>query len=96
MGNIAAKLADVVVVTSDNPRNEKPGSILEQIAQSIPLSVNSLIIEDRKLAILSCLEQASQDDIVLIAGKGHENYQILGSIKTYFSDQAIVKDYYKG
>ena len=96
MGNIAAKLADVVVVTSDNPRNEKPGSILEQIAQGIPPSVNSLIIEDRKLAILSCLEQASKDDIVLIAGKGHENYQILGSIKTYFSDQAIVKDYYKG
>jgi UDP-N-acetylmuramoyl-L-alanyl-D-glutamate--2,6-diaminopimelate ligase len=95
MGEIAARLSDVVIVTSDNPRTEEPSAIIEQIIQGIPLATNTLNIVDRKEAILNCLVQALPNDIVLIAGKGHENYQIIGEVKNYFSDQDVVKDYFR-
>ena len=95
MGKIACTLADKVVVTSDNPRHENPIDIMEQIMQGMPESfVDKFAIEDRRLAIMSALQEAKEDDIILIAGKGHENYQQIGDKKTYFSDQHIVLDYF--
>ena len=92
MGLIALKNADNVVVTSDNPRNESPESIIKQVVA--PLASNQyMAIVDRKLAIITCLEEAQQNDIVLIAGKGHENYQIIGHEKLFFSDQQVIEEY---
>jgi UDP-N-acetylmuramoyl-L-alanyl-D-glutamate--2,6-diaminopimelate ligase len=94
MGKIAASLADIVVVTSDNPRNEDPVAIMNQIWGGIPETFSAkLAIEDRKLAIITALQEAKQKDIILIAGKGHEDYQEIGSQRSYFSDQFVVKDF---
>lgn len=98
MGNIAHKYADCMVVTSDNPRKEQPEKIIEEIIQDLPDEFNSthvMTIIDRKLAIISCLEDAHQDDIILIAGKGHEDYQIIGEDKIFFSDQYVVNEFLK-
>lgn len=85
MGRIAAANSDRVVVTSDNPRTEDPHSIIEDILSSgaTPSFVNA----DRAAAILHAITEAGPHDTVVIAGKGHENYQILGTIKAPFSDQ---------
>jgi UDP-N-acetylmuramoyl-L-alanyl-D-glutamate--2,6-diaminopimelate ligase len=87
MGKIAAQLADVVVVTSDNPRTEEPGKILEDILTGIPDSVKPLIERDRSAAIYQAIASAEPGDGVLIAGKGHEDYQILGTEKVHFDDR---------
>lgn len=86
MGQIAAELADQVVITSDNPRSEQPAAIISQIMAGIdsPEKVNS--IEDRKQAIDYVIAQADIRDVVLIAGKGHEDYQEVNGIKQAFSD----------
>ncbi|GAC1462000.1 MAG: UDP-N-acetylmuramoyl-L-alanyl-D-glutamate--2,6-diaminopimelate ligase [Chamaesiphon sp.] len=91
MGQIAAHLADKVVVTSDNPRTENPERILQDILAGIPKSVEPDVISDRADAIRTAILQASPGDGVLIAGKGHELYQILGTEKIYFSDQEHAK-----
>lgn len=93
MGKIAANLADYVVVTSDNPRTEEPLSIIKQVVKGMTRKNKLMQIEDRKLAILSSLEEAKPQDIILIAGKGHEDYQIIGQEKLHFSDQEIVRNY---
>lgn len=94
MGKIAASIADVVVITSDNPRHEAPLEIINQIWSGIPQEFNAkLAIEDRKLAIITALQEAKHRDIILIAGKGHEDYQEIGHQKNYFSDQFVVQDY---
>lgn len=95
MGEIASRYAYGVFVTSDNPRHENPHQIIEQIVAGIPLSTKMMSITDRKLAIMSCLEEAHPEDIILIAGKGHENYQIIGDSKAHFSDQEIVNSFFK-
>ena len=87
MGKIAAELADVAVVTSDNPRTENPGQILKDIVAGIPLTVEPMVISDRAQAIATAIEQAQPGDGVLIAGKGHEDYQILGTEKIHFDDR---------
>jgi UDP-N-acetylmuramoyl-L-alanyl-D-glutamate--2,6-diaminopimelate ligase len=86
MGNIAARLADMVVVTSDNPRSEVPGKIIEQIVAGIPADKKPFVEEDRKIAIRIALKKAHKGDTVVIAGKGHEDYQILGSKRIHFDD----------
>ncbi len=93
MGEIASRYADQVVITSDNPRTENPLSIIESIRQGI---VSSAVKEepDRKKAIHWALENATSKDIVLIAGKGHEDYQQIGQEKHFFSDQAVVAEYF--
>lgn len=94
MGQVAAENADEVVVTSDNPRTEDPDIIISDILSA---NFNATIVEpDRKTAITKTLEAASVGDIVLIAGKGHEDYQIIGTEKTYFSDQAEVATWFSG
>jgi UDP-N-acetylmuramoyl-L-alanyl-D-glutamate--2,6-diaminopimelate ligase len=89
MGEVAIRLADYVFVTSDNPRSEDPKKILHDIEKGIlPSGKKSYeLIEDRKVAIEKALGMARKGDIVLIAGKGHETYQIIGSQKIHFSDQ---------
>ncbi|HSG27480.1 MAG TPA: UDP-N-acetylmuramyl-tripeptide synthetase, partial [Candidatus Krumholzibacterium sp.] len=92
MGRIAAQLSDRVYVTSDNPRSEDPGSIIEEILSGIGNGqVPVISLEDRAEAIRTALSQAGEGDLVVIAGKGHEDYQILGNRKIHFSDteQAI-------
>jgi len=88
MGAIAAKHADLVIITDDNPRHEDPSAIRAAIHQAAPNAEN---IADRHTAIRLGLEQLDQGDVLLIAGKGHENYQIIVSKKYFFSDKQIVK-----
>ncbi|MBD2181405.1 UDP-N-acetylmuramoyl-L-alanyl-D-glutamate--2,6-diaminopimelate ligase [Planktothrix sp. FACHB-1355] len=87
MGGIAAQLADKVVVTSDNPRTEDAQKILQDILAGIPESVNPTVICDRAVAIRTAILEAQPGDGVLIAGKGHEDYQILGTEKIHFDDR---------
>ena len=87
MGNIAATLADQVIVTSDNPRTEDPVRILEDVVAGIPASVKPIVLSDRATAIRTAILQANPGDGVLIAGKGHEDYQILGTEKIHFDDR---------
>lgn len=87
MGKIAAELADIVVVTSDNPRTENPEEILTDILTGIPETVQPMVISDRALAIRTAILEAQPGDGVLLAGKGHEDYQILGTEKIHFDDR---------
>ena len=87
MGKIAAELADVAVVTSDNPRTENPEQILKDVVAGIPDTVEPIVIGDRAMAIATAIKQAQPGDGVLIAGKGHEDYQILGTEKIHFDDR---------
>jgi UDP-N-acetylmuramoyl-L-alanyl-D-glutamate--2,6-diaminopimelate ligase len=92
MGKIAAQLADIVFVTSDNPRTEDPGQILQDILAGIPASVKPIVIGDRAQAIRMAIQTAQPGDGVLIAGKGHEDYQILGTEKIHFDDREQAKE----
>ena len=87
MGGIAARLADQVVVTSDNPRTEDPARILEDVVAGIPAGTALQVQADRAVAIAQAIADAQVDDLVLIAGKGHEDYQILGTTKVHFDDR---------
>ena len=97
MGEIAARMADVVVVTSDNPRTEEPNGIVAQIVQGAAQGVAQVNVEvDRRLAIDEAIAQADVADVVLVAGKGHEAYQDIMGVKHPYSDleqvnQAIQK-----
>ncbi len=90
MGRIAAKLADLVVVTSDNPRTENPEAIIDDIEQGMG-GVAHLRIPDRLAAIHAALAQARPGDTLLLAGKGHETYQVLGTEKIPFDEREIVR-----
>ncbi|MBD2628195.1 UDP-N-acetylmuramoyl-L-alanyl-D-glutamate--2,6-diaminopimelate ligase [Trichormus variabilis] len=92
MGKIAAQLADVAVVTSDNPRTEDPEKILQDVLADIPDSVQPMVICDRATAIRTAILQAKPGDGVLLAGKGHEDYQILGTEKIHFDDREQARD----
>ena len=88
MGEAAAKLADHVVVTSDNPRGEDPHHIIEQILAGLR-KADVEAIEDRQVAIFSAVHHAARGDVVLLAGKGHETYQEIGGVRHPFSDHEI-------
>jgi len=94
MGNIAAKYGDLVIVTSDNPRTESPETIIEEIIKDIKGKIYVKIEIDRKEAIKKAIEAASVGDVVLIAGKGHETYQIIGKEKHDFDDRVVSKRIY--
>jgi UDP-N-acetylmuramyl-tripeptide synthetase len=89
MGSIAEKYAHHVVVTSDNPRNENPALIIEQIVNG--MTVLPSIAPDRAVAIQQAIKFANKDDVVLLAGKGHEEYQEIGGLRTPFSDIAVAQ-----
>ena len=94
MAAVAEQLADLVVVTSDNPRTEPPEFIIGEIMTGFerPTADNIFVELERDEAIRYAISQAAKDDIVLIAGKGHENYQIIGKEKIHFSDKEIAAD----
>ncbi len=91
MGRIAAGYSDVVIVTSDNPRTEDPMTIIEDIKAGIILvrgqGSEVRVIPDRREAIIEAIKEANKGDVVLLAGKGHEDYQIIGNEKIYFDDR---------
>jgi UDP-N-acetylmuramoyl-L-alanyl-D-glutamate--2,6-diaminopimelate ligase len=93
MAQVAAQWADRIVVTSDNPRHENPQTIVDDIVAGFaPGDRNHVIIEpDRQRAIETALDLAQPNDIVLIAGKGHETYQLVGDQRLDFSDKAVVQ-----
>jgi len=88
MGNAAARLADHLVVTSDNPRSEDPHAIIEQILSGIPQG-RAEAIEDRQVAIFSAVHHARAGDVVLLAGKGHETYQEIAGTRHPFNDREV-------
>lgn len=92
MGSVAAKYSDITIVTSDNPRTEDPRVIIDDII--VGITDSHTVIEDRKDAIEYACKIASKDDIVVIAGKGHEDYQIIGTTKHHFSDKETVINYF--
>lgn len=91
MGRVVEERSDMAVVTSDNPRTEEPISIIEDIKKGLSRN-NHVIIPDRREAIFHALSHARNEDIVLIAGKGHEDYQILGTRKIHFDDREIARE----
>jgi UDP-N-acetylmuramoyl-L-alanyl-D-glutamate--2,6-diaminopimelate ligase len=94
MGEIAARLADEVVLTDDNPRSENPEAIIDAIRSGMPAGRPLLVEHDRAQAIRTTLARAAPADLVLIAGKGHETHQIYGSERRAFRDQSIVRAYF--
>lgn len=94
MGEIASALADLIIITDDNPRTENPEIIRRQIIDNCATS-KTIEIGDRKKAIAKAIEILQDGDVLVIAGKGHENYQIIGSQKFEFNEEQIVKDVVK-
>ncbi len=93
MGAAAEKYAGKVFLTSDNPRTEDPAQIIEDILRGITRRDAIAVISDRREAIHSALESASDNDCVLILGKGHEPYQLIGNKKFPFDDRQVARDY---
>ncbi len=91
MGAIAAELADEVILTDDNPRTEDPQQIISAIVEGFPSGQRARVIRERARAIGTALAEAGPDDIVVIAGKGHEEYQIYGTVSQPFSDRLEVR-----
>jgi UDP-N-acetylmuramoyl-L-alanyl-D-glutamate--2,6-diaminopimelate ligase len=87
MGAIAARLADRVVLTSDNPRSEKPEAILDDIEKGMRGATNYERVADRREAIARTIATASDSDVIVIAGKGHESYQVIGDQVIHFDDR---------
>jgi UDP-N-acetylmuramoyl-L-alanyl-D-glutamate--2,6-diaminopimelate ligase len=94
MGAVAARLSDLVVLTSDNPRSEPPEAILEEIRRGIPAAraQDTLVLPDRREAISRALETAGPGDVVVIAGKGHEPYQVLRERSVPFDDRQVARE----
>ena len=92
MGRIAAQLADDLVLTDDNPRSEDPQRIVADIVAGVGSDAPLTIEHDRALAIRVALQRSAPDDVVLIAGKGHEDYQITAHERRAFRDQSVVAD----
>lgn len=91
MGAVAARYADFLVVTSDNPRTENPGAIIGDILKGIPFDTPHIALIERREAIRYAISRAKKGDIIILAGKGHEEYQILGEKQLYFDEKRLVK-----
>ncbi len=93
MGEVAGELSDVVIITSDNPRNEDPLKIISEIEVGVKTKNGSYeILSDRREAINRAITTARTDDVVIIAGKGHETYQIIGGDKFHFDDREVAAE----
>jgi UDP-N-acetylmuramoyl-L-alanyl-D-glutamate--2,6-diaminopimelate ligase len=98
MGAVAGRLSDLILITSDNPRTEDPRRIIEEIQRGITPDTRRdsleglLTIVDRREAISKAIELARSGDLVLVAGKGHEKYQVIGSQVLPFDDVAVVRE----
>ena len=92
MGKIASELSDEVIITSDNPRNEDPYKIIDDIKSGI-VKKNYNVIENREEAIKHAIHKSDGNSIILIAGKGHEDYQEIKKVRTHFSDREVAENY---
>jgi UDP-N-acetylmuramoyl-L-alanyl-D-glutamate--2,6-diaminopimelate ligase len=93
MGEVAAEYSDTVVITSDNPRNEDPQKIISEIEVGVKERNGPYeVISDRRDAIHRAVATAKAGDVVIIAGKGHENYQIIGGDKFHFDDREVAAE----
>lgn len=97
MAEVTAKMSDKIILTSDNPRNEKPEDIIEEMRAGVlpPLSNKLLAITDRKEAIKTACMLAQPGDIILIAGKGHETYQEIQGVKHHFDDCEVINNFFE-
>ena len=91
MGEIACKLSDIAIITSDNPRSEEPMAIIEDIKNGLAYN-NYIVEENRAKAIEKAIDMAKQNDVILIAGKGHETYQILKDKTIHFDEREVIVD----
>jgi UDP-N-acetylmuramoyl-L-alanyl-D-glutamate--2,6-diaminopimelate ligase len=96
MGRVAEQLADEVIITDDNPRTEDPARIVADILAGMAKPATALVEHDRARAIRTALRRSGSGDVVLVAGKGHENYQIYGAVRRPFLDQSVVSSQLQG
>ena len=94
MGEVASRMADAVVITSDNPRSEDPALIAQAVAGGVPESRREAVTTelDRRRAIVETICSADACDVVLIAGKGHEDYQEVAGVKHHFDDLETARE----
>jgi len=97
MGAVAGRLSDVILITSDNPRSEEPQRIIDEIQRGITADTRRdgqrlLTLVDRRAAIAKAIELARPGDLVLVAGKGHEKYQVIGKQVLPFDDVAVARE----
>ena len=96
MGELGVRLSDLAVITSDNPRTEDPNAIIRDILKGVPEHAGSYtVVENRRAAICWAMDHACKDDIIVLAGKGHETYQILGTQKTHLDEREEVAKHLK-
>lgn len=92
MGKAVAENSDIAILTSDNPRHEDPLAIMEDVRPGLAGAARMVWEPERRRATQAALELASRESAILIAGKGHEDYQIIGSLKTHYSDQEVIRE----
>ena len=97
MAAVAEKIADRIVVTSDNPRTEEPSAIIDDIRKGFSPAglAKTIFITDRREAIRTAILTAAADSTILLAGKGHEDYQVIGKQKFPFDEKEIVNETFK-
>ena len=94
MGRIGVRLSDLAVITSDNPRTEEPMAIIKMILEGIPAGLeNYTVVEDRRKAIRYAMDKAEKNDIIILAGKGHETYQEICGVKYPLDERQVVSQY---
>ena len=94
MGKIGTDLSDIAVITSDNPRTEEPMQIINEITKGIEKD-NYIVVENRREAIKKAMEIAEKDDVIVVAGKGHEDYQVLKDKTIHFDEREIIAEIVK-
>lgn len=94
MGKIGTEMSDIAVITSDNPRSEEPGSIIDDILKGVT-GHNYTVVQNRKEAIKKAMSIACKDDVIVIAGKGHEDYQILKDRTIHFDEREVIDEIVK-
>jgi UDP-N-acetylmuramoyl-L-alanyl-D-glutamate--2,6-diaminopimelate ligase len=93
MGRIGVELSDVAVITSDNPRTEEPAAIIRDILEGTVGAKNAVVVENRVQAIHYAMDIAEKDDIIVLAGKGHETYQEICGVKHHMDERELVAEY---
>jgi len=94
MGEIATRMSDFTIITSDNPRTEEPGAIIAEILTGIYENAPHAVIENRKEAIFYALDNARPNDVIILAGKGHETYQEINHVKHHFDEREVIASYF--
>jgi UDP-N-acetylmuramyl tripeptide synthase len=94
MGKIGSNLSDIAIITSDNPRTEEPLDIIKDVISEMPKK-NYTVVENRKAAIKEAIRIAQKGDVIVVAGKGHEDYQILKDKIIHFDEREVISDVIK-